>query len=194
MEVQAIRDFIEKLVPLPEPSWLALRALFREEFMAKDEHFSQLDRIERRIAFVRSGVVRSYYLDASGKEYNKVFLTENTFIGALQSLITRQPNQILMQALTDCQLYSAEYQQIIDLFDEHPKLERFMRKLVEGFYLQKERREIAFVLEDATQRYATFRREHPGLENRIAQYHIAAYLGITPTQLSRIRRQLRLQK
>ena len=49
-------------------------------------------------------------------------------------------------------------------------------------------------LEDATQRYANFREQFPQLELQIPQYHIASYLGISATQLSRIRRQLAEQK
>ncbi len=59
--------------------------------------------------------------------------------------------------------------------------------MVEFEWVKKEQREIALVLDDATTRYATFRREHPDLENQIPQYHIASYLGITPIHLSRIR-------
>ena len=52
---------------------------------------------------------------------------------------------------------------------------------------KKEVREIQIVLNNATERYEFFRQEHPGLENKIPQYHIASYLGVTPIQLSRIR-------
>lgn len=56
--------------------------------------------------------------------------------------------------------------------------------------MQKEQREIEIVLLDADERYHIFQKQFSGLENRIPQYHIASYLGITPTQLSRIRRKL----
>ncbi len=46
---------------------------------------------------------------------------------------------------------------------------------------------MSLIATDATERYALFQKEFPELENHIAQYHIASYLGITPTQLSRIR-------
>jgi hypothetical protein len=51
----------------------------------------------------------------------------------------------------------------------------------------KERREIELVLLQADERYKIFKQEYPNLENLIPQYHIASYLGVTPTQLSRIR-------
>jgi hypothetical protein len=54
-------------------------------------------------------------------------------------------------------------------------------------FLEKEKREIELVLLGAQQRYQLFQNEYPNLENLISQYHIASYLGVTPTQLSRIR-------
>ena len=57
----------------------------------------------------------------------------------------------------------------------------------QGLYAEK--REVEIVLLEANKRYAIFKKEYPQLEQLIPQYHIASYLGITPTQLSRIRAQ-----
>jgi hypothetical protein len=54
---------------------------------------------------------------------------------------------------------------------------------------RKEKREIELVTLEAKERYAIFQQEHPQLEQLIPQYHIASYLGVSPTQLSRIRAQ-----
>ncbi|GMU95073.1 MAG: hypothetical protein AMXMBFR50_05900 [Ignavibacterium album] len=56
--------------------------------------------------------------------------------------------------------------------------------------MQKEKREIEIVLLNAEKRYQIFRNDFPQLEQQIPQYHIASYLAITPTQLSRIRRKI----
>ena len=44
--------------------------------------------------------------------------------------------------------------------------------------------------ENAVTRYLNFRKAYPGIEQRVNQYHIASYLGITPVALSRIRKNL----
>jgi len=54
--------------------------------------------------------------------------------------------------------------------------------------VEKEQKEVEIILHDAEQRYSTFQNQYPDLEQLIPQYHIASYLGVTPTQLSRIRR------
>ena len=55
--------------------------------------------------------------------------------------------------------------------------------------MSKEKREIELVTMEAKDRYVIFQEEHPQIEQLIPQYHIASYLGISPTQLSRIRGQ-----
>ncbi|MOA17990.1 hypothetical protein D3C78_1382750 [compost metagenome] len=62
--------------------------------------------------------------------------------------------------------------------------------MAENYFVDKEEKEIEIVLLDADKRYELFQQKFPDLEQLIPQYHIASYLGITPTQLSRIRRKL----
>jgi CRP-like cAMP-binding protein len=81
----------------------------------------------------------------------------------------------------------ANYEQLTRLFAPYPDWERFARCHAEWLFVLKEQREIELVLLDAAQRYQLFRQQYPSLEQKIAQYHIARYLGVTPTQLSRIR-------
>lgn len=61
-------------------------------------------------------------------------------------------------------------------------------QIIQQAFIQKEERELEIVLLNADKRYHLFKTQFPNLEQLIPQYHIASYLGITPTQLSRIRR------
>jgi CRP-like cAMP-binding protein len=58
-------------------------------------------------------------------------------------------------------------------------------------FIEKEKREREFLSEDATARYLSFKQNNPGLEEKVSQYHVASYLGITPVALSRIRKNLK---
>ncbi|MEM6804860.1 MAG: Crp/Fnr family transcriptional regulator, partial [Bacteroidota bacterium] len=128
--------------------------------------------------------------NAEGKEYNQQFFVGPSLIGAYSSLLNGKKNLIPQQALTDCDIWVAAYENLGVLFDEYHDLERIARKIAEFYFLEKERKELEMALKDAGQRYAIFQTQFPGLEQKIPQYHIASYLGISPTQLSRIRAQL----
>jgi CRP-like cAMP-binding protein len=76
---------------------------------------------------------------------------------------------------------------ILELEQQYPSLVQLQRKFAEGLYLIKEQRELEMATMNASQRYARLLEQHPGIEVDVPLYEIAAYLGITPTQLSRVR-------
>ena len=67
----------------------------------------------------------------------------------------------------------------------------YIAYLEQNWVIEKECIEVALILEDATQRYLKYLEKYPNIEKRVAQHHIASHLGITPTQLSRIRKNLK---
>jgi len=164
-----------------------LLSLFSEKHLKKNEYFAREGEFSKKFAFVSTGIFRAFYRNNKGNEYNKTFFTKNSFIGAYSSLVSGQKNLINIQCLTDCTFLIADFSGFTSLYDSNPKTERLARVLAEQFFIEKEKREIELVMLDATERYEIFKQEHPNLENLIPQYHIASYLGITPTQLSRIR-------
>lgn len=167
----------------------ALLNLFSEKSFNKKDRFTEAGKTASQLAFVQEGILRSYYTSSEGVEYNKVFFTTPSIVGAYSSLITSQPSRIDIECLTDCKLLVAPYTEIVKLYDKYAEIERLNRVIAEDFFVRNESKEIELVTTDATARYRIFQEEYPGLENNIAQYHIASYLGITPTQLSRIRAQ-----
>ena len=106
-------------------------------------------------------------------------------------MLTKQPNKIIQQALTTCTIWTADYAKIEALYDRHHEMERIGRKVAEHYYLEKEKNLVEMALLDADKRYAILKERFPTIESQVQQYHIASYLGITPTQLSRIRKKIK---
>ncbi len=185
-----IQTFFNSLSPVSNESWEQFSALFTPKILKKGDYFITSGQTAKEIGFLETGVVRAFYRNNEGTEYNKHFFANPCFIGGYSSLITGTPNQINQQALTECKILTAKYVEIQSLYKTCPDIERAARILAELFFVQKEQREIEIVLLDADKRYEIFQKDFPQLEQQIPQYHIASYLGITPTQLSRIRKKL----
>ncbi|MEI7584027.1 Crp/Fnr family transcriptional regulator [Runella sp.] len=185
-----LRTYFNAISPITDETWEKVRVLFSESQLKKSQLFIDEGQIAAKIGFLKSGVVRAFYRNSEGTEYNKHFFVPHSIVGGYASLITGKPNKIVQQALTDCQLLTADFRELSALYNSLPDLERVARKLAEFYFVDKEEREIEIVLLDADKRYAIFQKQYPGLEQIISQYHIASYLGITPTQLSRIRKKL----
>lgn len=182
--------YINTISPISDETIREIELIFKFKKLKKNDLFINEGNIAKKIGFLDTGIMRAFYRNGEGQEYNKHFFIAPCFIGGYSSLISGQPNQIIQQALTDCEIWEADYSKLIKLYNNHPDLERMMRIFAEYFFVQKEQREVEIVLLNADKRYQIFKKEFPYLENLIPQYHIASYLGITPTQLSRIRRNL----
>jgi CRP-like cAMP-binding protein len=185
--MQEIYNYLNRITPISEPTWTLLKNFFVEKELKKNDFFSKIDKVATKIAFLQSGIVRSFYTNPQGQEYNKNFFVAPALIGAYTSLITNQPNQLAQQALTDCTIWEIDYINIKQLYDTCPDLERLGRIQAEYYFVEKEIREVNLVMLEAKERYSIFKQQYPGLEQQIPQYHIASFLGISPIQLSRIR-------
>jgi CRP-like cAMP-binding protein len=182
-----LKTFFNAVSLLNDETWKEIEPIFHKVTLRQHEHFINVNEKATKIAFLESGIVRAYFANREGQEYNKQFFVAPSTIGAYSSLLTGTPNQIPQQALTDCVIWTLEYREITSRYDVFPDLERLARKMAEYYFLEKEKKELEIVLLDATERYKIFQKEFPGLEQHIAQYQVASYLGITPIQLSRIR-------
>lgn len=180
-------NYLNTISPIQENTWNEVKILFTEHSLKKGAFFLKEGEVAKNFGFLKQGVIRAFYRSTKGVEYNKHFFTKNNMVGGYSSLVSQLPNTINQQAITDCDLLIANYTKLTDLLDKHQDLERLLRKIAEHYFVDKEKREVEIVLLEANKRYAIFQREFPQLEQIIPQYHIASYLGITPTQLSRIR-------
>lgn len=182
-----LKIYLNKIVRFTESEMEIFVSLFSEKHLKKNEYLAKKGEYSTKLAFLTKGIMRAFYRNNEGNEYNKTFFTNYRFVGAYSSLVTGQENLINIQCLSDSIILVADFGEITKLYDDYPKIERLARKLAENKFAIKEKREIELVTLEASELYKIFQKEHPNLENLIPQYHIASYLGITPTQLSRIR-------
>ncbi|MGI9571125.1 MAG: Crp/Fnr family transcriptional regulator, partial [Desulfobulbia bacterium] len=175
---------------LSKQALMLMEAIFVSSELKKNDYFIREGVQAHEIAFLERGVVRAFYTNKQGKEYNKTLFTAPAIIGSYVSLISKTKNRLPQQALSDCKIWRANYGVIEDLSEGNYEIERLRRKIAERFFVGSEKKQLEMALLEAKQRYAIFREEHPGFEDIIPQYHIASYLGISPTQLSRIRKNI----
>lgn len=180
-------SYFQNITEIPIESMEALQALFKPRTMQKHEYYAKHNKTATKLAFLENGLMRAFYQNDKGEEFNKLFFKNPAIVGAYSSLITKRPTIINIQCLSECAILEANFEEIVSLYETHPYIERLNRKIAEDFFVEKEKREMSLIMNNATERYKLFQNEFPDLENHIPQYHIASYLGITPTQLSRVR-------
>ncbi len=142
----------------------------------------------RSLSYVVKGCLRIYHLDAEGDEHISQFAFEDWWAIDTASFYSQTPAFYSIDALEDTEVFEIGYQDLENLFKKVPKFERFFRILTQNGYIIQQRRINSSLSESAEERYEKFKKIHPKLSRRIAQKHIASFLGITPEFLSMLRK------
>jgi CRP-like cAMP-binding protein len=187
-QVGTLARMLSRLNGAPPRSFDDFAASFRGRALEKGEYFVRAGEDASTVAVVCSGVARLFYTRGDGKEFNKGFVSAPDFMSVLEALITKEPSRLSVQALTPMQLLVAPYSRVSEFFERDPYWERLGRRIVEQVYVKKVRREASLLMDPAAERYRVFVAEHHAVSEAIPDYHVAAYLGITPEALSRLKR------
>jgi CRP-like cAMP-binding protein len=181
-----LKDLLNSLSAVPEQQWQRFQGLIHEQVFKKGDHFVAFGDAAADIAFVRRGLMRKYFLTEEGAEFIKGFAWEGQFAAPYVSLLLGQRSHMSIEALEETTLWVLKYSDLQALFREHPCWQEIGRKVAEVGFIEREKREFEFLTLSASDRYERFCQDYPFLLGRLAQYHIASYLGITPVALSRI--------
>ena len=193
---QYIHQYLNQVSPISKKTWCQIANIFYKKSFNRGDYFALIGRRENHFGIVLDGIFRAYITNGSGIEYTKTlftpvfFKTPISFIGAYSSLATSSVSHVNIQVLTSAEILCGKYDQWLSLIDSNKEISEWSRKLVELFFAGKEQRELEYLTMRADERYKRFRNQYPEVENLISQYYIAQFLGITPTQLSRIRKKL----
>lgn len=176
----------KQLADIPESEWLHMEQYFTPLSFKKNEHLVHAGDSADNMYIITKGLTRSYYIDHEGKEFNKIFLAENEVASAYVEILMGIPARLNIQALENTEVLAVNFRDVEGMYKRDQCWNEVGRKIAEMFFILKEQREYEFLLLDAKNRYLNFLKDYDYIKNRIAQYHIAAYLGITPVSLSRI--------
>jgi CRP/FNR family transcriptional regulator, anaerobic regulatory protein len=173
---------------VPEQQWRELATHFRKQELEKGTLWLRAGEPATQLGFVVEGVFRLYYTRRDGKQVNKSFIAENDFLASIQALTAKTPSRLSIEALSRATILSAPYEVVVSFYERDMFWQRLGRLLAERLIVKKLEREASLLMDPAAERYEAFLRDHPALEARVPDHHIARYLGITPEALSRLRR------
>lgn len=162
---------------------------YAKTFQAGD-YFLEAGAIAHQIGFVVSGVFRFFFYDKNANEITSVFLKENEFVTNLTSFFEYLPCSGSIQAETDAEVILID-RKAWDLFCQKiPNWEKALRQISDKFLIDKINFQRSLINQDATTTYLNFVAKYPTVIQRVPLGHIASFLGITQSSLSRIRKQL----
>lgn len=147
------------------------------------------DQYVKYFYFLKTGCVCYYIEDDSGTKVME-FFTEGEFFTDLYAYIEEKPSASYLCATEDCTLYAILKKDVEESFNHSHDLERFGRLSMQDSFVQLFRRNNQLKNLSPQERYQRLLKKRPQLFQRVPQYLIASYLGLTPVGLSKIRKRL----
>lgn len=188
--MDSLTDFTDKFQDLPKDGIELFLNLASEKKYNKNEVITSVGEISKYFYIIKSGIVRSFYIDEKGKEYTRYLFTPNKTTGSLSSLLSKQPNKLTYECLTECVIYKINFDEFKKLTKKDILISNLYSNMMENIFLFMELRIQNLAVLNATERYLKLKEDIPNIDNLIPQYHIASYLNVTAVQLSRIRKDL----
>ena len=163
-------------------------SLFTLRKMLPRQYLLQQGEICRYEFFVVEGFLRSFFVDDLGTEHTLNFALEDWWISDTKSFVQLVPSEINIIATEPTIVMQIEKEILDQLYFDYPIFDRFWRLLNQNFNLSQSERVLNAISMNGAERYHALLAKYPRIESRLAQKHIASYLGITPVFLSMIRR------
>jgi CRP-like cAMP-binding protein len=189
MNAEAFFTKVRAYTNLSAKAELAWSSLLRSRRYGKEEPFIRAGDVPTAFAFVVEGLLCQHYVGHDGDLVIKYFFPENRIAASVSATLLGEPSLFAITAIENSTVLEYDFAAFKSLVREFPEIAAFYISYMERHWIiEKEPGEIAFRYDDAMQRYIDFIRREPDLHKRLKQHHVAAWLGITPESLSRLRR------
>ena len=161
-----------------------LQKVAKKEFLLKEGEICQFE------GFVTGGCFKVFHSDQDGTEHTLYFAIEDWWVADVDSFTNSKPSQLNIQALENSEVLLISKQNKEKLYQEIPEIEKLFRIMSQKNLVAVQRRMIDNLSKTADQRYLDFLAKYPKITQRLTNIQIAAYLGVSPEFVSKIRRKI----
>lgn len=184
-----LKKFFNEYVQLPEEELDDVISKFKSKTIKKNEFVLQEGETCKDLIFVQKGCLRLYYIQED-VEVSVWFALKHSSAIEIYSFISETPSNYFLQAIEETEILYLPKVALNKLYETHPKMQEMMRKFWEDVILHLLARFTALQKDTAEQRYLDLL-EKPELLQSIPQKYLASFIGVTPTSLSRIKKNIR---
>lgn len=185
---QILLNFLAKYIELSEEEKNTIIDLAFFTSLKKGTIVLKEGQLSKDSYFIVKGCIRCYYI-VDGEEKTTAFYSEGESLTP-PSALTNKPSEYYISCLENTVLSAGDAEPDEELFKKFPKLEKLCRILSEDLHSRTQIAFDNFKISNPEQRYLHLLETRPDLVQRIPQYYLASYLGITPQSLSRMRNRL----
>lgn len=185
-----LQEYFKNIKSMSDEKTDLIAKYFKTETLHKGTLIIQEGKTSKKSYFLESGIIRCYIIDLNGDEVTTRFFSAPDFLNDYLSFFEQKPSEENYELITDCVVYSINYDNVQHCFHNIPEFREWGRMLLTLNYNYIKNRMISFHKETAPKRYLNLKKSNPEIIEQVPLHIIASYLGITKHSLSRIRKKL----
>ncbi len=182
-----LEEFIKYYCKLSSKELGYVLSKFSIRTIRKGKHILKKGQTCRELVYTIKGNFRIYYRDEKDKEVTTWIAFDDMLATEHASFFTQQPTKFNIEAIADSEIASIPYKDLQQLYNDIPAFQEFGRKIAEEIVVGAINRVISFQHETANKRYQQLLKKKDYLQ-KIPLKHLATFLGVTDTSLSRLRK------
>ena len=181
---QQIRKFIE----LSANDELVINKYINILHLKKKEFLLQNGKVCKEIYFVEKGCLRMFFINKKASEQIVQFALDGWWLSDYMSFMNNTPSDYYIQSIEESVIVSINYQRFDELLNELPQLERYFRIISQKAVAASQHRSKLMYEMSKEEFYLHFSASFPEFMQRVPQFMIASYLGLTPEYMSELRK------
>jgi len=195
-EMEDLRQYVEHRVTLSDDEWRKFSAIFTTKSYPKGRQFMDTGLFNTRVWYIRSGMMRLYYISDSGEEVTLGLLLNDPnhphgrFIGDISSYFLGRESDLYMDVLEESTVFECSFAALDAVFEESLKLMKLGKLYMQEQYTILENYHKTLRSLSAKDRYLLYRERAPIFEQALSNAQFASLLNIAPQSLSRIKSQI----
>ncbi len=185
----AIRSAIKQMISIADAELQLLLQGASVRTCKPQEVLNKPDRVANDVYFINRGILRVVITDHDGEDHTIHFALENQFIADYTSFLRQTPSISSLQAIEETEVVVLPRATIEWGYANLKEGQKLGRLIAEYYFTYQDNRIINQYARTPKQRYDAITDVFPNIHNRVPQYMIASYLGISPIHLSRLKKE-----
>ncbi|MDL2215201.1 Crp/Fnr family transcriptional regulator [Dysgonomonas sp. OttesenSCG-928-M03] len=184
----ALITHIRRYINISDEDLKVIQEYFTPISLKNKEFVLQDGQICKSYYFVEKGCLRMFFINDKGTEQITQFALENWWLADYFSLSDQKPSRYYIQSVGKSEVLSISHQSFEKLLSELPSLERYFRIIMQRAVAASQQRIKLLYSLSKEELYLHFNSYFPEFSQRVPQYMLASFLGLTPEYVSEIRK------
>lgn len=191
-DLEKLKIIVEAIQPISDDDWDAFSAIWQPFKAKRKQKITASGELENFLYFVVEGVQRVYYFDEKGREATIVFTYAPSFGGVLDSLMLRKVSKYNYETLTPSSFLRTNYEELFSLMEKRPAIQSMVIKGLSDTISGMMERMAELQSFSSEDKFRNLLKRSPHILQLVPHKYLANYLGIDPTNFSKLMNKIKI--